>query len=338
MGRLSYSTRATVVELSRRSFKLKDIQAHLLAEGIEVSKKSLCVLIGKYKRMGSVADERKTRRPRKLGDEHLRFIDDAMAENDELTSSQLYNMFQEQYPEISVSISTIKRVRRELGWVAKRTRYCAMIAERNKEKRVEWCQEQIRAGDLRFANVVWTDECTVQLESHRLMTYHRIGEAARLKPRPKHPLKIHVWGGISARGATKAVMFSGIMNATRYTDILDAGLVPFLEDVYPDGHRFQQDNDPKHTSRYAQRYYEEKDINWWKTPASSPDLNPIENVWGAMKLYLRDQVKPKNLTELKAGIRMYWKTLTPEVCRKFIGHLRKVIPKVIEVNGGPSGF
>ena len=96
-------------------------------------------------------------------------------------------------------------------------------------------------------------------------------------------------------------MFSGIMNATRYTDTLNAGLVPLLEDVYPDGHRFQQDNDPKHTIRYAQRYYEEKYINWWKTPASSPELK----TWGAMKQYLRDQVKPKNLTELKAGICMY---------------------------------
>ena len=49
-------------------------------------------------------------------------------------------------------------------------------------------------------------------------------------------------------------------------------------------------------------------------------------------------MKPKNPTELKADIRMYWKTLTLEVCRKFIRHLHKVIPKVIEVNGRPSGF
>ena len=55
----------------------------------------------------------------------------------------------------------IKRVRRELGWAAKRTRYCAMIAE---AKRAEWYKEQIRAGDLSFNNVVWTDEYTVQLE------------------------------------------------------------------------------------------------------------------------------------------------------------------------------
>ena len=49
-----------------------------------------------------------------------------MAENNELTSLQLYNLFKEKYPEVSASISTIKRARRELGWVAKRTEYCAM--------------------------------------------------------------------------------------------------------------------------------------------------------------------------------------------------------------------
>ena len=175
IGRLSYSTRTTVVELWRRNFRLKDIQEHLLVEGIVISKKSLRVLIRKYKRTGSVADEWKTKWPRKLQDEHFHSVDNAIAENDVLTSLQLYNMFEEKYPEVSISISTINRVRRELGWVAKRTRYCAMIAERNKEKRVEWCQEQIRAGNLSFTNVVWTDECTVQLESHCWMTYRRIG-------------------------------------------------------------------------------------------------------------------------------------------------------------------
>ena len=40
-----------------------------------------------------------------------------------------------------------------------------------------------------------------------------------------------------------------------------------------------QDNDPKHTSRVAQQFYMDSDINWWKTPAESPDMNPIENLW-----------------------------------------------------------
>ena len=101
------------------------------------------------------------------------------------------------------------------------------------------------------------------------------------------------------------MIFSGILTATRYTDILDAALIPLLESKFTDGHRFQQDNDPKHTSRWAKEYFVQKNINWFRTPASSPDLNPIENIWGSMKEYLRSTVRPKNLEELKSGIRRF---------------------------------
>lgn len=68
------------------------------------------------------------------------------------------------------------------------------------------------------------------------------------------------------------------MNTTRYNDILDAALVPFIEGYYPAGHQFQHDNDPKPMSRWAQEYFVQKGIKWWKTPLLSPDLYLIENV------------------------------------------------------------
>ena len=58
----------------------------------------------------------------------------------------------------------------------------------------------------------------------------------------------------------------------------------------------------------------------------------------ALKDYLLNEYKPKNLADLKAGIKSFWASLTPETCKKYISHLKKVIPKVIEVNGGPSGY
>ena len=39
------------------------------------------------------------------------------------------------------------------------------------------------------------------------------------------------------------------------------------------------DNDPKHTPGADKHYLMESNINWWQTPAESPDLNPTDNLW-----------------------------------------------------------
>ena len=325
------------ITVEERVYCFKDSKSSTRREP-NCQQKSLCLLICKYRQTGSVADYRTTKPPRKLQENHFRFIDSAIVHNDELSITKLHNMLTVEFPELTVSQSTVKRAQRELGWVAKKTRYCALISDTNKEKRLEWCKQQQKSGDLDFDNVLWTDECTVQLESHRRITFRKQKQPMRYSMKPKHPPKINVWAGISCRGATKVVIFSGTLTATRYVDILEVGLLPFLETYFPCGHRFQQDNDPKHTSRYAQWWYKEKGINWFQTRAASPDLNPIELIWHSLKEYLRTEYKPKNLTQLKAGMKAFWATLTPEICCKFIGHLKKVIPKVIEVQGGPSGF
>ena len=115
-------------------------------------------------------------------------------------------------------------------------------------------------------------------------------------------------------------------------------MLPFIANVMPDGHRFMADNDPKHTSKLAQEYLKEKKVNWWRTPAESPDLNPIENMWHELKEFMRREVKPKTKQELIDGIISFWETVTIEKCRKCIGHLRKVIPRVLEVDGAATGY
>lgn len=48
-----------------------------------------------------------------------------------------------------------------------------MVSETNREKRVEWCQERLSTGDMDFEDIVFTDECTLQLESHRQITFYK---------------------------------------------------------------------------------------------------------------------------------------------------------------------
>ena len=46
-------------------------------------------------------------------------------------------------------------------------------------------------------------------------------------------------------------VFDGTTDAVLYISILEKTLLPFLHSVYPSGHCLMQNNDPKHTSGYA---------------------------------------------------------------------------------------
>ena len=85
--------------------------------------------------------------------------------------------------------------------------------------------------------------------------------------------------------------------------------------------RFMLDNDPKHCSRAAQKFYDEVGINWWCTPPESPDLNPIENLWHELKEYLRRVIKPRTKEELVDGITTFWAIVDTHKYSKYIGHL-----------------
>ena len=298
---MDISTRKRVIVLQRAGYSVKAIHDHLLEEGTYVTRRSLYRLCKKFRIKHTVLDLPRGRKQRKLSNEMQVMIDDMLKENDELTSRQIRSKLQEKYPSLSVSLPTVKRERKARGWVCTRPHYCQLIRDNNKSKRLVWCEQQI-VNKEKFVNVVFVDESTVQLDHHGRLCFRKQKQARTLKPRPKHPAKVHIWGGISARGATRIVIFGGNMNAIRYGKILEASLVPFLQKYYPDGHRLVQDNDPKHRSNHIKDFFEVHNITWWKTPPESPDLNPIENVWGSLKQYLRTSYKPSNLQEPKDGI------------------------------------
>lgn len=300
--------------------------------------RSLQRLCAKFEKMHTIKDISRAPKRRLLTPEMLSAMDNCLRNDDELTASKLKTKLLERCTNLpDVSLSTIKRCRKEIGWVCTRPHYCQLIREANKIKRKEWCQRQIDNKE-QFEDVIFTDECTVQLDHHGRLCFRKEKEVRALKQRPKHPAKVHLWGGISTRGATRLVMFTGNMNAIRYGKIIETGLVPFVKTCFPAGHRLQQDNDPKHRSKYIGRLFKFHGIYWWKTPPESPDLNPVENCWGSLKQFLRTTYKPTNLEELMNGIEQFWQTLTPDICSKYIRHLHKVMPKVIELDGNPSGY
>ena len=94
---------------------------------------------------------------------------------------------------------------------------------------------------------------------------------------PKDRTKIFTWGGFCIKGKTSLYCFFEIMNAEFYVNILRKHL-PEIEDLLGDEWRFQQDNDPKHTSRLAKNFLQDNMLEVIDWPSNSPNLNPIENL------------------------------------------------------------
>lgn len=331
----SLYVRQRILCLRRLGKDCKDIVSTFESEGHRVSKSGVNKFIKRHRETGTLTRQPGTGAASKFTEEAQRLVEEQMEKDDETTLAELQAMLAKKG--IKVSTSTLHRWRKDLGWTSKGTRYCQMIRSANVVKRLDWALANSYEQD-KFDDIVFSDETSVQLENHRRTCSYKVGRKPRYKPKPKHPIKLHVWAGISARGRTSCCIFEGKMDARLFTSIVESSLLPFTSEVYPDGYRFVQDNDPKHASKFAQEFYREKGINWWRTPPESPDLNPIENLWHELKEFIRREAKPRTKDDLQEGILAFWRTVDAAKCRKYIGHLAKVIPEVIRCEGQATGF
>ncbi len=150
----------------------------LLEEKMKASRWGVAKFLKQFREDGTILRRVGTGRPSKVTAEVKAIVEEQMRLDDETTALQLHRLLTEKGYDLTSR--TILRCRTQLGWTFRGSSYCQLIRVANKEKRLAWA---LRNRNGTFEDVVWSDESSIQLETHRRFCCRKKGEWPRNKPR-----------------------------------------------------------------------------------------------------------------------------------------------------------
>ena len=184
---LSTAYKTRIVELRTSGLSVTNTVRKMADEGVEgISRMTVYNIMKKWNELKTVAPIPHPVRERQgVTLELLDFIDKEMEKDDELTSVTLQRRISKQFS-VEFSVSKVKDLRKKLGWLAEKTRYCQMVRQVNRAKRKTYAEECLLSKE-QFDDVIFSDECNIQLETNGTITFHRWWEPCPQKGKPKHP-------------------------------------------------------------------------------------------------------------------------------------------------------
>jgi transposase len=287
---------------------------------------------------GDVEDDYREGRPQKL---HIvtqdAIIAAAVDAPKSSTPRQLKHLFN-----LSCSAKTVRRCLDDAGLFGRIAKKLPLLTDAAIHKRTSFAEGYSRMD---WTKVLWSDEMSIRLGPQGQTWVQRpIGEAFTREyalSTVKHPPKIHVWGCFASGGVGRIHVFKENLDAKLYKEILKEHLMKSAHVFWPNGiWHFQQDNDPKHTSKVVSEYLEInlciKDylIKW---PPYSPDLNPIENLWADLKKRV-EKHNCKNVGELEKAVNLEWIQTDKVYCKKLVDSMPKRLQQVLEACGGATQY
>jgi transposase len=213
------------------------------------------------------------------------------------------------------------------------------------KKRLEYCKERVNKS---YCNVLFTDRCKFAFENPgcvvKPVVYGYEGEY-RAITKVNHPKVFNVYGGFSRHGTTNLFECAGSTgrkseyvnkkgeeskNITKaeYRDILSKGiLLDALKTFRLKGQSsfvLLQDNDPTHiVAKEVLDEFNKKHgchITLLGHPPNSPDLNPIENIWGLVKRRV-DMRGCNTFPEFKEALREEFRNIPPSMLKNYVNSM-----------------
>jgi transposase len=215
------------------------------------------------------------------------------------------------------------------------------LTERHKQNRLKWAKDHM-TWNQEWRKVVWSDEKKFNLDGPDGFHYywHDIRKEKIFSVRrTMGGGSIMIWAAFGYNGKSKLSFITTRLNAKGYRNLLGNQLDDIAQ-MFPNSDwTFQQDNAPIHRAKANIQWFRAKNIQLIEWPALSPDLNPIENVWGILvRRVYADGKQYDSVDDLKNAIIHAWDNISIEELRKHSESMPNRIFEVVQNHGAKTKY
>jgi len=247
-------------------------------------------------------------------------------------------------PHFRLSVRSIRRRLAEFELNGRVARRKPFVSLKNRRARLAFAKKHVSWTPQQWSKVLFTDETKINRFGSDGRQYVRRRSGEEFAPKCTTSTvkgfggSIMVWGCFRSSGTGPTHRISGVMDQHVFVDeVCERVLLPFARQNLPRNFTLQQDNDPKHTSRKAKRWFRKNRIKVMTWPSQSPDLNPIENLWNDVKKAVKN-TKPSNLNELEQVVKDCWANIPEARCRSLVDSMPRRCAAVIKSKGFPTKY
>lgn len=241
---------------------------------------------------------------------------------------------------LSCSMTTTRRLMLEAGgrWMKQRRK--PQLRPIHKEARMKYAKDCITTNP-KIYRTVFVDEKRFGMDAPASMLGCRqISKSCPFVPQSeRYRESVMVFGGIGFDYKSDLFLINGTLSQKDYWELLNNGLIQSAQRKYGDDWWLAQDNAPCHVGKANLERMKSAKIRLTDWPPRSPDLNPIENLWGILthNIY-RHQSSFSTRAELECVLKREWKAIHISTINTLIDSIKDRSIEVLMQHGGETHY